>query len=210
MLRQHYGIGVRPFYRFIELLPEIMVIFRRMPQIRRHIQPPSVHVIWRRYPFTGNMHYIFKQIFRTFVIQFGKCVMPPPSVIRMVIRPCFLFVEIKIIMVRAFPVHISPLFVPFRVLINPLSIHPLIKGTTMVKHAIQNDPHTPSMGFRHYFGKQFIACLQIRLVCNTVNIPLGKTVFMPRLQQLPFVHNYFPEMRVYIIIILNIVFMIGR
>ena len=55
MFRQNQGIRIRFFHRFSEFFPETVIVIGAVPQIRRHVQPPAVHIIRRRYPFAGDI-----------------------------------------------------------------------------------------------------------------------------------------------------------
>ena len=137
--------------------------------------------------------------------------MSPPAVVAWIIGPAVGIMEIEIASVGTVLTHISALFIPFGIFVNSFPVQPLIKGTAMVEYTVYNNVHPPFMGFLHHPDKQFVACFQIGIIRHPVHIFCGKPIFpLPRRQQLPlFLHN-FTEMRVNIIIILNIIFMVGR
>ena len=68
MLCKHDCIWICFFYRIPEHFPELVIVFFRMSQICRYIQPPAIYVIWRRYPFLCNIQNVFDQFWRIFVI----------------------------------------------------------------------------------------------------------------------------------------------
>ena len=64
---QNNSLRIGFLHSFSELPPEIMVIFQRMPEIRSHIETPSVHIVRRGYPLLADTHDIIEQ-FRTLLI----------------------------------------------------------------------------------------------------------------------------------------------
>ena len=62
--------------------------------------------------------------------------MSPPPVVILIIRPAIGIVEAEKGAVRAVRGHIGPLFIPLLVFVNPLSVQPLIKGTTVIEHTV--------------------------------------------------------------------------
>ena len=150
-------------------------------------------------------------MFGILIIKLRKCIMPPPAVIRTVIWPSVIVMKLEIIMIFAVLRDIGAFFVSFRMFVDPLSIHPFIKGATVIEYSVQNNLHASSVRFFHYFRKKSIACLQIILIGYSVYISCGKTVLMLIVsKQLSFVMNDPAEMRINIVIILNIILMIGR
>ena len=102
--------------------------------------------------------------------------MPPPSVIGVVIRP-FVMIEAEIVMIRTVLGNVRALFITLLVLVNSFFIKPLIEGSAMIEHAVQNNPDTSSVRFFDKLCKQFVGSLQIRLVCHAVDIFGRKAVF---------------------------------
>ena len=81
--------------------------------------------------------------------------MPPPPVIIGIIRP-FLFSvlqEMKIITVRTARSYIRARLIILLVLIDPLPVHPFIKGTAVIKHTVQNDLHPASVKLLNQLNK---------------------------------------------------------
>ena len=211
VLCQNNSLRIGLFYRFPEFLPEMMVEFLTVTQISCHIQSPSIHIVGRRYPFFRYMKDIVHQFLGSLVVQLRQCVMSPPSVIGIVIGPCCLIVEIKVIPIRAVSTDIGTLVISFRILIDALSVHPFIKGTTVIEHAIQNDSHVSAVCLCHHLSKQLVAGFQIRLVSHTVDVTGSKTVLPLSVgKQIPFITDNLSNMGINIIIILNIVFVVGR
>ena len=136
--------------------------------------------------------------------------MSPPSVIGLIIRPSVTILKIKIISVGAVCTDVCALFIAFRIFINAFPIHPLIKGTAMVEDSVQNHLHASFVSLFHHLGKKRIACFQVLFVGHAGNILACKPVFLlPGRQKLSLFPNNLTEMRVNIIIILNIILMIG-
>ena len=85
--------------------------------------------------------------------------MSPPSVIGIVIGPCCLIVEIKVIPIRAVSTDIGTLVISFRILIDALSVHPFVKGSAVVEHTVQYDSHASAVRLCYYLGKHLVARL---------------------------------------------------
>ena len=234
----HNGIpvaGAQPFLRFAvvfsqdnglrigfpdglpEPLPEVMVEGGGMAQISCHIQPPSVRVVGRGDPFFPDGQNLLLQFLRGFVIQFGQGIDPPPAVIMPVVRPV-LFQEIKIVMPGRVLRYIGSLFCFFPFFagsggffINMLFIHPFVEGTAMVEDTIQDDPNPSGMRLTDQFGQQAVRSLQVGRVCRPGNISAGMDVpIVSFFQQGPRVPDDPAEMRVDMVIVLGVVFVIGR
>ena len=156
------------------------------------------------------MQYIFKQIPGSFIIQLRQCIVPPPAVIGTVVWPCPFIMERKVFMVRTFPVHIGSLLIPLLVLIDPFPVHPFIERAAMIEYAVQYHFHSPPVSLCHHLRKQFIAGLQIYLIGHTVNVSGGVPILLSMPEQFSLIRHNLSDMRIYIIVILNIIFMIGR
>ena len=55
MLGKNNRLWIGILDRLAEFLPELMVVLIASPQIRGYIQPPSIHIIRRGYPFPSNI-----------------------------------------------------------------------------------------------------------------------------------------------------------
>ena len=95
------------------------------------------------------------------IIKLRKRIMPPPSVIGIVVGPFIriLVMEQKPVVIRAVRRDIGALLVILRFLIDPFPIQPLIKRTAVIEHTVYNDTDVPLMRFLHKPGKKLIACL---------------------------------------------------
>ena len=210
MLCQNNGFRIGLFYRFPEFLPEMMVEFLTVTQISCHIQSPSIHIVGRRYPFFRYMKDIVHQFLGSLVVQLRQCVMSPPSVIGIVIGPCCLIVEIKVIPIRAVSTDIGTLVISFRIFINALFVHPFIKGSAVIEDTVEDDTHASVMCLCHHLCKQFVAGFQIRLVGHTVDIAGSKPVLTLSVRkQVSLITDDFPKMGINIVIVLDIILMIG-
>ena len=119
--------------------------------------------------------------------------------------------ELEIIMVRTVLINIGPLLISGRILVNSLPIQPFIERAAVIKNAVQNDLHASSVRFLHDFCKKPVACFQILFIGNAVNISGGKSVLcLPVFQQISLIMYNFTKMRIYIVIVLNIILMVGR
>ena len=137
--------------------------------------------------------------------------MSPPAIICTVIRPRMIIKKLKIIVIRTILTDIGALFISGRILINTLSVHPFIKGSAMIKHTIQNDLHATLMSLRHHLCKKLIAGFEIFLIGHAVNISGCFTILLLiGTQKLSLVMDNFSNMRINVVIILNIIFVIGR
>ncbi len=165
MLRQYQCLRVRAAHVLAECAPEIVVVLRRMPQIRRHIQPPSVHIVGRRYPFAGNAHNIVKQLGGCFIVELGQRIMPPPAIVGSIIWPFFrlCLMELEKGMVRAVLGYIRALLVTLRLLIDFLAVKPLVKRPAVIEHAVQDHLHPAPVNLLHKGDKESIARLKVLL-----------------------------------------------
>ena len=68
MLRQNERVRICLAHRVAEFFPETMVIFRRMSQIRRHVQPPAVRAKRRGNPFFSYFQNIIIKCSRRLII----------------------------------------------------------------------------------------------------------------------------------------------
>ena len=138
--------------------------------------------------------------------------MAPPAVICPVFRPRLLTVIVKLkkTVVRAVSGKIrSRLIIPGP-LVNFFCIQPFIKGTAVIKHAVQYHLHPPAVNLLNQFRKQCIACFQIFLRPGTDLVHRRITVALRALRKRrASVFDDPSVMRIDIIIILNIILMIG-
>ena len=210
MLCQNDRIGICLLYSFPEILPELMVKFVAVPKICRHIQSPSIYIIRRRNPLLTNLQNLIIQIPGGFIIQLRQSIMSPPSIIGRIVRPAVLVIEIKVIPIWTVCRNIRSLWISLLVLIDPLSVHPFVKRSTMVKHTIQDYFHASLMDFLHKLCKQFITCLQIPLIGHTLNKFPGMGILAVPLIQKAIIHilHDLAVMGIHILIILNIVLVI--
>ena len=122
-----------------------------------------------------------------------------------------LIIKLKKRVIRTVLRHIRARLIALSGLVNPLAVQPLVKRTTVVENAVQNHLHAALMRLLHQVDKQFIARLQVRLVRHTVNIPrCPRIVLVARPEQIAFVGDNLSEMRINIVIILNIILMVRR
>ena len=120
-----------------------------------------------------------------------------------------LIIKLKKRVIRTVLRHIRARLIALSGLVNPLAVQPLVKRTTVVENAVQNHLHAALVRLLHQVDKQFIARLQVRLVRHTVNIPrCPHIVLVARPEQIAFVGDNLSEMRINIVIILNIILMV--
>ena len=136
--------------------------------------------------------------------------MPPPSIIVRIIRPSILVAESEEMTIWAVCRNISSRFISILAFINSFSVYPFIKGTTVIKDTVQDNPHSSLMKFFHKFYKQRIAGFQILLIRHAFLILCSEMVFFLAFRQdFSTVFYNFSKMRIDIIIILYIVFVVG-
>ena len=199
------------FYYPAKFFPKKVIVSGAMPQICGHIQPPAVYIVRGRNPFSRNMHNVFLKFRRIFIIQFRKGIMSPPSIIKLIIWPVMLIVKLEERMVRTVCRNISSLRISLLLLVNPFSVQPFIKRATMVKYTIQNNLHTSFMNLFYQFNKKCVAGFQILFICHPVNITTGMAIVpISRIKKFSLIFHNFSIMGIYIIIILNVIFMIRR
>ena len=137
--------------------------------------------------------------------------MTPPAVIGLVIRPGRLILEIKVVAIRTVAVNVGAGLISLRIFVDALAVEPLIKRAAVVEHAVQNDLHAAAMRLLHDLRKQLVAGLKIRLVRHAVNISGRLAILALALgKKLPVVRNDLAKVRIDIIIVLNVIFVIGR
>ena len=136
--------------------------------------------------------------------------MAPPTVIMHIVRPMSAC-KAKKIPIRALPGDIGALLIAILLLINPLSVHPFIEGTAVVKYSVKDHPHTPAVDLFYHLGKKCIAGLKIHLVRHSCNVTEGLSVCPSCLHLAGNIIDNLPIVGIDVIIILNIIFMIrGR
>ena len=95
--------------------------------------------------------------------------------------------------------------------VNMLPVKPFIKRTAVVKYAVNNDLHASFVNFFHQLCKKFITGFQILFIRYPVHIPGCMCITLISLtEQFSLIRYNHTEMRVYIIVVLYIIFMIGR
>ena len=136
--------------------------------------------------------------------------MVPPSRIMGIVRPRLLS-KVKEVPIRAALRHIGSLCIARCILVNPLSVQPFMKGTAMIKHAVQNHLHPATVNLFHQSRKKGIAGIQILLLADAADITgsLG-IIRISRCETLSFVQKNHAVMRVDIVVILTVILMIGR
>ena len=136
--------------------------------------------------------------------------MAPPAVVIRIIGPAVLIVKFEKAPVGAVCGDIGSLFIARLVLIDPLPVQPFVKGAAVVENAVQNDFHSTFVGLLHEMGQKLVAGFQIFRIRHTLNV-FGRMgiIIIPGGQALPAVVNDLPKMRVYGIIVLNIILMVG-
>ena len=210
VFRKDQRFRIRLFHCPAEIFPELMVEFIGVSQVRSHIQTPAVYGIRRRHPFFPHFQYMIVQFPGAFVIQLREGIMGPPPVIGSIVRPPVLVAEIKIGPVGTVRSHISARRVSFLALVDPLSVHPFIKGSAVIEYSVQNDPHTSSVDLLHQFCEETVAFLQISPVCHPADIfSRAGVVLVSRMQKVSAVLHDLPVMGIHIVIILAVIFMIA-
>ena len=96
--------------------------------------------------------------------------MCPPSIVRRVVRPAILIIKAEKIAVRTVSRNICSLRIAFLILIDPLSVHPFIKGTAVIKHSVKDNLHASLVNLLCQLCKQLVAGFQISFVCYTADI----------------------------------------
>ena len=96
-------------------------------------------------------------------------------------------------------------------LINAFPVHPFIEGSAVIKNSVQNHLHPTSVQLFYQSYKKLIAGLKIIQSCHTVDIACGTDIILfPIPHQFSFITDDLSEMRVNIIVILNIILVVGR
>ncbi len=211
MLRIYHSLRVCFLHVAPEIFPEPMVKLRRQPQIRCHIQTPSVYVIRGRNPLPGNPHNVIVKLLRSLIGKLGECIVSPPAVIKGIVGPLVLIVKFEKTPVWAVRRNVGTFFVVFVTLIKPLAIQPFIKRSAVVKYTVQHYPDPPLVHLFHKTGKKFIAGFQILFMNYPLNVFAGLLVILlPFLENLSAVLTDHRKVRINIIIILTVIFVVGR
>ena len=190
-----------------------MVVLYAVSQVSRHIQPPAVHIVGRGYPLAADFQYIVLQLLRALVVQLGQGVVPPPAVVTSVVGPARVpalekFKEIPVGAVRG---DISSLFIPLLALVDPFPVHPLVKRTTMVKNAVEDDFHSPPVKLFHKLDKKLVTGLQVFPVRHPLLIFRRIYIFLhAHRERLSAVLHDDTKMRVNVVVVLDIVLVVGR
>ena len=139
--------------------------------------------------------------------------MSPPAVICSVIRPELIsrIMEQEKAVIWAFFTYICTLRIVRLWLIDAFSVHPFVKRATMIEYTIQNHTHSTLMHLFYQFDKQLVTCLKVTdiscallILCRMDIIPCTCRKYFS------VIHNNLSVMRIYVIIILNIILMIRR
>ena len=139
--------------------------------------------------------------------------MPPPANKTSIAGPCLIpdVIKEEEITVRTLRAHISPLRIFRLLVIDPFPVHPLIERTAVIKHAVNDHPHPPAVHLLHKPGKKFIDRLQIQYVACPDLIFLSMYIIQDSLRQrFPTILHDLPIMRIYVIIVLRIILVVGR
>ena len=209
MLRQDQRVRLRFLHRLPEIPPELMVEGFAVSQVGRHIETPPVHIVWRRHPFFPDPHDIIIQLPGALIIQLRQGLISPPAVIMIIVRPLAAR-KPEILPVRTVLRNIGALFIALLLLVDLLSVHPFIEGPAVIEHPVQDHPHSLRVDRLHHLGKKGIARLQVDPVRHPGNIGPGVPVRLPGCHSLLRIVDDPAEMGIDIIIILNVIFMIGR
>ena len=82
-----------------EFCPEPVVILRGMSKICCNVQSPSICMKGRRYPFSRDLQNIVLKLSGSLIIQLGKCIVAPPSIIGRIIGEPVIVMETEVIMI---------------------------------------------------------------------------------------------------------------
>ena len=136
--------------------------------------------------------------------------MAPPAVVGIVAGPCVILIELKKRMVRAVLRDVRPSFIVAGHLVKQFSVQPFVKGTAVIKHAVQDDLHPPAVNLSHKPCKKCVTGLQI-LLCRASYHILGRLAVIggPALQRLSAVLHNHAVMRINMVIILAVILVIG-
>ena len=210
MLRNDQRIGIDGFDTVTEGLPEFMVEFSAVPQVRRNIQAPAVDAIRRRKPFFGDFIHFFTQVGRIFIIQLGQGRIAPPALIHGGSAVAGI-VEVEIGAIGAVDALVGTRLETGFSEIYPFMIHPLIEGTAVIEYAVQDNLHSPAVKFLTEGGKERIAFLQVFLTGDAADI-LGRITVMlfPGLHDMIHIVGNHAEVGINMLIVLAIVLMAGR
>ena len=207
MLGNDQGVRIGGFHPFPEILPEFVVALLAVSQVCRDIQPPSVNAVRRGHPFLGNLQDLFPQFRRALVVQFRQRGVAPPAFICG--GPAVAgIVEVEVAPVRAVHTLESARQESGFPEVDALVVHPLVEGSTVVEHAVQDNPHTAPVHFLAQPGEQLVALLQVLRGRHPANIPGRESVML--LPQLHFVFNVIrnhAEVGIHMLVILCVVLM---
>ena len=194
-----------------EIFPELMIKLIAVSKIRCHVQSPAICTVRLGNPLPGYIQHILIKLSGALIIKLRKRVVRPPSIVRRVIRPSVLVIEMKEGAIRAVCRNISTRCIAFLSFIDPLTIHPFIKGATVIKYSVQDHLHASLMKLLHQLRKKLITRLQILLVGNSFDIFGCMSVFpVPRSQKPITVLHDLSIMRIHVIIILCVILVIAR
>ena len=139
--------------------------------------------------------------------------MSPPAIICSVIRPEFIsrIMEQEKAVIWTFFTYICSLRIVRLRLIDTFSVHPFVKRATMIEYTIQNHTHSTLMHLFYQFDKQLITCLKIAdISCALLILCRMDIILCTCRKYFSVIHNNLSIMRIYVIIILNIILMIRR
>ena len=187
-----------------------MVIFFRKTKVCSNIKPPAVNIIRVRNPFPADAYDVILKLLRTFVIKLRQGLMPPPAIIIIIIRPVF-GIKFKEIPVWTVSRNICPGLIASFLGIQLLLVHPFIERAAVVKNSVKYNLHAPPVHFGNKCCKETVAGLQVSLISYAVPVSYSVSIiYITVCKQFTLIIRDNGKMRIYIIIILNIIFMVRR
>ena len=143
-----------------EALPEAVVEFFGIAQVRGHVQAPAVRAVGRGDPFFRDPEYVVTELFGLLIVELGQGAEIPPGVIAVIGGPV-VAIEFEVLHEGGPLGGPGPLESVRQLLIDLFGVQPAVEGPAVVEHAVQDDPDPSLMGRPDQPGKEPVACLQV-------------------------------------------------
>ena len=206
VLGKDHRVRIRLFHGFPELLPEGVVVLRRVAQVCGHVETPAVRIVGGRDPLFCHAQDVVDELRALLVIQLRERVVPPPAVVELVVGPGVLIRKTEEAVVRALLVHERAFFVALLPLVDPLAVHPLVEGAAVVEDAVDDDAHAALMGLRNQLREELVTGLEVFAGGHAGNVLRGMRICRVALREADWrVLDNHAEMRIDVVVILNVI-----
>ena len=210
MFRNDQGIRVDRLDPLTEGGPETVVELGTVSQVCRYVQAPAVDAVGRGEPFFSNLINHLAQFRGIFIIQLGQGGIAPPALVHRAAAVAGI-IETEIGTVGTVDALEGTGLETGLSQIDPLVVHPLVEGSAVVEHAVQDDAHAAAVKFLAEGGEERVALFQVFHAGDAADILRRVAVMLfPGLHDMIHIVGDDAEMRINMLVILAVVFVAGR